>query len=181
MKTLLFCRHGESTANKAGTLAGSLDVALTEKGIQNAEALKDLLRAAPLDHVVTSNLRRAVNTARPIAETHGLALDQWEELREVNFGEAEGNPKVMEGDDSLLEKLVSGRLRGAETLVELEDRALRCWQRLCELSGERICVVGHGVFTTIMFAVHEKVPLEDLPTYRKDFGFENCEVKEISL
>ncbi len=65
---LILVRHGESTANAARLAAGHVDVALTEKGCDQAaragKALKEIIGDRPLLDAVSSPLQRAVDTAR---------------------------------------------------------------------------------------------------------------------
>lgn len=181
-KTIHFSRHGESEANANDIVAGTLDVPLTPKGYAEAERLAATFAAMPrADLVVTSKLQRAAYTAGPVANRHGLPLEEWEELHEVGFGSGEGGPRFTQGEPNALERLGLGLLPGAETLSDLEGRAQACWERLAALPGETIIVVGHASFTAIMFAVREGVPKEGFVEYRKAFKFENCEVKSVML
>ncbi|MBU6423779.1 MAG: phosphoglycerate mutase family protein, partial [Chloroflexi bacterium] len=86
--TLYFVRHGESEANAARRYAGQADSPLTERGRQQAEAVAAALRGVRLDRVVSSDLSRARDTAAAIAREHGLAVEVFPELREVDVGEA---------------------------------------------------------------------------------------------
>ncbi|MFD6555564.1 histidine phosphatase family protein, partial [Streptomyces sp. NPDC058398] len=59
MPTLILVRHGRSTANTAGLLAGwTPGVALDERGTQQAAALPGRLAGLPIAEVVTSPLQR---------------------------------------------------------------------------------------------------------------------------
>lgn len=105
MLTLL--RHGESTANEAGTFTGLLDVPLTHRGERQASAAGQLLRSNHItpDVVVTSTLRRAVRTAELVCDALGTQLPTeavWQ-LNERNYGALTGMTKTdarrMLGDD----------------------------------------------------------------------------------
>lgn len=63
MAQWIFLRHGESTANAGGFLAGWEDVPLTPEGERQARAAGLALAGAPIARVVTSDLRRATRTA----------------------------------------------------------------------------------------------------------------------
>lgn len=69
--TLVLLRHGESTANAAGTFTGWTDVPLTSRGRDQARAAGRLLREAGLlpDVVHTSVLRRSIGTADLVLST----------------------------------------------------------------------------------------------------------------
>jgi len=85
---LLLVRHGESTANAAGLLLGRTDVELTELGRRQAAAVaRDL---GPVRRVISSPLRRALETAQVIAAGAAVSVD--ERWIEVDYGELEGRP-----------------------------------------------------------------------------------------
>jgi probable phosphoglycerate mutase len=87
-RELWLVRHGETPASRGRTLAGWADVPLTEHGESQAAALRPRLAGEQFDGVWSSDLHRALTTAR-------LA---WGEpspdrrLREMSFGELEGQP-----------------------------------------------------------------------------------------
>jgi len=83
---LWLVRHGETVWNANGRLAGWSDVSLTPKGEQQAKSVRPLLKRHHFDSIWSSDLVRAVETARlaygePVQET---------QLREINFGDLEG-------------------------------------------------------------------------------------------
>jgi probable phosphomutase (TIGR03848 family) len=88
--TLLLLRHGRTTANADGGLAGRRPVELDEVGRAQAAAVGDRLKALPLAAVVTSPLircRQTVALALPEAEPHVE-----DGLTECGYGEWEGQP-----------------------------------------------------------------------------------------
>jgi probable phosphoglycerate mutase len=87
-RELWLVRHGETRASRGRTLAGWTDVPLTGHGEDQASALRPLLVGERFDGVWSSDLRRALTTAR-------LAWGEPrpdERLREMSFGELEGRP-----------------------------------------------------------------------------------------
>ena len=83
-------RHGETVWHARNQYAGRSDVALTEKGLAQAEALGQWARTRPITRVVTSDQSRAVRTAGPAAAALGVRVEQDPRLREVDFGRGEG-------------------------------------------------------------------------------------------
>ncbi|MFN8098324.1 MAG: MSMEG_4193 family putative phosphomutase [Dermatophilaceae bacterium] len=93
MPTLLLIRHGRTTANATGVLAGWTDgVGLDDLGTEQARVLADRLAPLPVCRVLASPLQRTVETARPIAQTHGLPVEQVEDLGECRYGAWTGRP-----------------------------------------------------------------------------------------
>ncbi|WP_337060767.1 histidine phosphatase family protein [Kineococcus sp. G2] len=96
MPTLLLVRHGRTTANTAGVLAGwTPGVRLDDHGEQQAAALAQRLAPLPLAAVVTSPLERCRQTAEllravpgPGGERPGALVE--ERLGEVRYGDWTG-------------------------------------------------------------------------------------------
>ena len=63
MITLYLARHGQTEENIARIFQGHMPGTLTVEGIAQAEALRDTLRDISLDAVVSSDLKRCVDTA----------------------------------------------------------------------------------------------------------------------
>jgi probable phosphoglycerate mutase len=69
---LLLIRHAEPMRVVAGEVAGPADPGLTERGAEQARRLADWLEHEQIDAIVASPLRRARETAAPLAATFGL-------------------------------------------------------------------------------------------------------------
>jgi 2,3-bisphosphoglycerate-dependent phosphoglycerate mutase len=84
---LIIVRHAlpERTDGESATA----DPPLTELGSRQAEATAEFLAGETIDHIVASPLRRAIETAEPLARKLGLEIERSEGLREVDaFGDA---------------------------------------------------------------------------------------------
>src|SRR5215218_6168626 len=92
-RPLYYLRHGETEANAAGTIAGSLDVELTKLGREQARVAARGLEHEPITAIYASPLRRARETAQPIAEALGLTVTILDEIAERNWGDLEGMPR----------------------------------------------------------------------------------------
>ncbi|MBF9070006.1 histidine phosphatase family protein [Streptacidiphilus fuscans] len=92
MPTLLLVRHGRSTANSSGVLAGwSPGVSLDEQGEQQAKGLAERLSGLPLSAVVSSPLDRCRQTVAPLlAARPELSLRMDERLGECRYGDWTG-------------------------------------------------------------------------------------------
>lgn len=87
MPTLLLIRHGRTTANAAGILAGwTSGIGLDERGREQARALGERLRELPVCRVVASPLQRTLETAEPIAAAHGIRVETTTDLGEARYG-----------------------------------------------------------------------------------------------
>lgn len=84
MKRLLLVRHGESEWNAVRRLQGQADIELSEKGRQQARALATTVASLKPDRVLTSNLKRARDTATLLGFSSAQPTP---ELREIDVGD----------------------------------------------------------------------------------------------
>ena len=88
--TLLLVRHGESEANLQKRFAGSWDVALTQKGLAQADlTAKYISEKYKVDKIYSSDLQRAYKTAEAISKLTGKEIVTDKGLREIYAGEWE--------------------------------------------------------------------------------------------
>ncbi|MEY9966194.1 putative phosphomutase (TIGR03848 family) [Streptacidiphilus sp. MAP12-16] len=94
MPTLLLVRHGRSTANAAGILAGwTPGVNLDEHGERQAKDLAERLAAVPLAQVVSSPLDRCRQTLAPLLQARAELTQRLDErLGECRYGDWTGRP-----------------------------------------------------------------------------------------
>jgi broad specificity phosphatase PhoE len=83
-------RHGSTVVSAQDRFAGASDVDLSDAGRRQAARLRERLRGEKLAAVYTSPLGRCFETARLIAEPHGLDLQARDGLREIDHGHWEG-------------------------------------------------------------------------------------------
>jgi alpha-ribazole phosphatase len=87
--TVWLIRHGEAEGMK-GRCCGRHDAPLSRDGEEQARRAAGQLACEAISSVYSSNLLRAYQTARIVAEPHGLAVEKIEDLAEMNFGDLEG-------------------------------------------------------------------------------------------
>src|SRR4051794_31881622 len=86
---LVLIRHGQSTWNADGLLAGQGDPPLTQAGRREAAALAPVLGGFPPERAIVSDLVRARDTAALLGHPDARVDARW---REVAVGEWEGRP-----------------------------------------------------------------------------------------
>ena len=87
---LILLRHGETEWNSAGRLQGHLDSALSPEGLRQADLLAARLSSVSFHALYSSDLGRALETARRIATRTGHSILQDWRLRERGLGVFEG-------------------------------------------------------------------------------------------
>lgn len=87
MTTVLLLRHGRTSANADGVLAGWTEgVGLDETGRTQVAALGERLAGVPLAAVISSPLERCVQTAAAVTEHHDLEAVLDPEIGECHYG-----------------------------------------------------------------------------------------------
>jgi broad specificity phosphatase PhoE len=88
---LYLLRHGQTAMSRANVFCGrGLDPALTDEGVSMADAFAAAYRDRTWTAIYSSPLKRAIDTATPLAAARGLAVVQREELAEVDYGQWDG-------------------------------------------------------------------------------------------
>lgn len=143
-------RHGQSEWNGAHRVTGQRDPDLSAKGVAQSRALARVLRDIPLDGIYTSTLRRAVNTAQPVAILKGFDINRHDALKEIHLGVLQG--RYRDARDPEAEQLWQVREQdklhfrppGGESYAELESRVTgRLHEILSDDKQQSILIVGH--------------------------------------
>lgn len=171
MTRLVLIRHAEPEASVHGRVYGALDVALSKRGLHDAKKLASAVRGLALDAVYASPLRRAVETAIPLARERGLELTLHEGLREVDFGELEGRTYEEIGEDhaDLFRAWATNpsaiRFPGGEDYVGLKARVLTAVEEIRERTTSA-AIVAHGGVNRVVLA--DALGLPDDAIFRLD-------------
>ncbi|MEV5612911.1 histidine phosphatase family protein [Streptomyces sp. NPDC052225] len=129
MPTLILVRHGRSTANTAGLLAGwTPGVALDERGAAQAARLPERLRDVPLAEVVTSPLQRCQETVAPLlAARPALTPHTDDRIGECDYGDWSGRKLSELADEPLMEVVqqhpTAAAFPGGESMRQMQHRA----------------------------------------------------------
>lgn len=155
MPTLILARHGRSTSNTAGTLAGRTPgIALDQTGIAQAEAAATRLSEVSLAAAYTSPLERCRQTARILLRDKDIRASAQRGIIEVDYGEWSGR-RLAELARKPLWRTVqqqpsAARFPDGESLSEVSARAVTTVRRLDaqvarEHGGDAVWLaVSHG-------------------------------------
>lgn len=148
MSLLLLARHGETEWNRVGRWQGHADPPLNETGRRQAAELADSLERDGIAAVYSSDLARAVETARTVGERLDLAVTEDAALREIDVGSwsgltrAEVAQRFPEGYARWLEGEIG---HDGESREHLTERVVAAALRIAEAHpGEKVLVVTHG-------------------------------------
>tara|TARA_Y100001970_G_scaffold256217_1_gene333714 strand:+ start:2595 stop:3215 length:621 start_codon:yes stop_codon:yes gene_type:complete len=144
---LIFVRHGrpEHVQTSDGSPA---DPPLAEVGHLQAAAVAQWLKEEPVDHIYSSPMRRAMETAKPIEEALGLSVAIREHLSEFDRNSSSYVPMeiLKEVNRRAWERMASGAVSDStDSLYTWRDSVLGEVEHLIEHhSGQRVVVVCHG-------------------------------------
>jgi len=144
---VVLVRHGETEWSRTGRHTGRTDVPLTEVGERQARALGAALRGHEFALVLSSPLRRALDTAR----LAGFEPEVRDDLAEWDYGEYDGltTPEIREQvPDWTIWRY--GAL-GGESVDQLGARADRVLNELLAVEGD-VLVFSHGHFLRVLTA-----------------------------
>ncbi|MCI3239219.1 histidine phosphatase family protein [Streptomyces spinosisporus] len=164
--TLLLARHGQTVWHAENRYAGVSDVALTETGRAQAEALGRWAGAHPVDAIWTSTVSRAIATAEPACRALGLTPHREHELRECDFGVMEGRTLAeFTAQDPVAAAAfradpVAHPFPGAEDPRAAADRGAAALRRIAAAhDGERVLVVAHNTLLRLILCRFLSIPL----------------------
>ena len=136
MTTVLLVRHGRTSANTAGVLAGrSSGVELDDLGRKQVQALGERIVGVPLRALVSSPLRRCKQTSQALlaARTDGLDLTVEQGLTECGYGEWTGKSLRDLAKEDLWKTVQTQpsavRFPGGESMTEMSSRVVQTIRR----------------------------------------------------
>ena len=145
----LLIRHADTDALHRGVTGWLPGIHLSEGGRAQAQALAGRLSGKPLRAVYASPLERARETAAAIAAPHGLGVEVWKEIIEVDCGEWAGRtfPELETVPEwkRFNTYRSSTRIPGGETMLDVQSRMVNALETLRVRHGDAtIAVVSHG-------------------------------------
>ncbi|MBU2886862.1 histidine phosphatase family protein [Gilvimarinus agarilyticus] len=169
-------RHG--ACNGGHIFRGSIDVPLSEQGWQQMSTGLQSLQG-PWQSIISSPSIRCQNFARTVAEAHGCELTLDEQLREIHFGDWEGQPveQVWREQESLC--LAWSRAPdqvtppNGEPYSAFKARVLTAIARLSDTYGasDKVLIVTHGgVIKSLLNVARGEAPA-DMMQLNIDYGF----------
>jgi len=172
-RKIWFVRHAQSEYNKKHLFTGWHNPNLTEKGVGAARELKSDLSSVDFDHVFSSPLKRAADTAALIVEgRYEIKFD--DRLKERSYGDWSGLNKS-EIKEKVGEELFLSARRGwstkppnGESLEDVSSRVSSFLETL-PLSGN-ILIVSHGNTIraiSVLLGINNK---EDISSYELKTG-----------
>lgn len=177
VKRAYIIRHGQTDWNRIGRWQGALPVPLNEHGVEQARLLAEALRTAPIQAVYTSDLPRAYDTARALADALNLTPVSDPRLQEIHLGVFQGltRDEIIAQYPQDWEALHNSgswyeyKAPGGESRRETQQRIVAGWQDITASAGvDTIALVSHGM--TIRLLMLKLFEGETERLRRTDFG-----------
>ena len=148
---LILVRHGRP--EHVENAAGAADPVLSEIGREQAECTADLLIGAGIDHIVTSPMRRAAQTAAPLSERLDLVPEIIEGLAEFDRHESSYVPAEIRREtdpESFYVDPMDGIGDDVHDFVEAVTTNFR--SVIADNPGRTVVAFCHGMVTSVWFA-----------------------------
>jgi probable phosphoglycerate mutase len=164
---LIIVRHGQTEWNIKGIRQGHLDSPLTGRGLAQAKALGQRLAREKFSVLYSSDLGRAIETAREIVSVTGHQIVTDARLRERHLGIFQGlnaneiNERYPEERRLLRTSGPGYVIPGGESMIQQVERNVAFLDSLAvRHAGETIVVVTHGGVVSGFFRHTLAIPLD---------------------
>ena len=156
MPRLILVRHGETIENERHIMQGQTHGSLNDTGRRQAEQLREDLLAERIDVYISSDLNRAVETCRILAEGTGKEVITTPLLRERDWGGFTGRYIPDLKDEPWPNDI--------ETIETMKARAARFLDMIkTEYPGKTVLAVGHGIINKAIQSVYHQKPMPEIP------------------
>jgi broad specificity phosphatase PhoE len=174
-------RHGESLYNAEGRIQGQAEVELSPLGLLQAAAIAEALADEAIDAIFASPLRRAWQTAEPIAARLGLSIHSDDRLKEIHAGIFQEHlwdeieAKFPDAARLWREQLPDFVIPGGESRRALMERGRAVFESMRETPFRRIAVISHGGLLAAALKALLQIPAELNP-----FSFYNASISVLA-
>ena len=167
---VILLRHGETIYNKEKRLQSPKD-SLTEEGKEQIFRLKENLTKFDFDEIISSDEKRAVESAEIISGWLKKEFKKIDLIREKSSGDF-SDKLVSEVDWSLVSgSFLSKKIPGGDSVQDVIIRASDFFKMLNQFEqGKKILVISHGTFLRVLFCL---ILNKDIKEYLLDYEFPN--------
>ncbi len=151
MTRLMLVRHGLTEYNNTRKFGGHSDVELNDEGRIQAEKVRTRLVGEKIDAIYSSDLKRAISTVEIISDGREVETIICPELREMNYGDAEGMTfdEIGRKYPGLREMIIDFDMQlefpGGESLSEFIERTITFMDRINNQPGNQVVlIVSHS-------------------------------------
>jgi probable phosphoglycerate mutase len=176
-RTIYLLRHGQPVLPEGGKrYIGQTDLALSPEGERQAEQWRAFFGTVHLKTIFSSDLQRALQTARIIARGQTAKMVSLSALREVNLGAWEGQRfaamRHREPESFALRGHAPSAHRppGGESFRELQARVIPAFKQIAAQATGPILIVGHAGVNRVVLCHLLGMPLDHLFRIAQDYA-----------
>jgi broad specificity phosphatase PhoE len=144
-------RHGETEWSRSGQHTSRTDLPLTHEGERQAESLKRMLVGHSFALVLSSPMKRAVETCRLVGLAPKVTFETTDDLREWDYGDYEGLTTAEIQKRVPGWTIFTGSVPNGETVERVGARADRVISRALAAAGD-VALFGHGHLLRVLAA-----------------------------
>jgi len=172
-------RHGHALGDSEKSARYSTDISLTERGVREAEAMRDFLRNTPFDEAWSSDISRSHETARIVLQPHALDLNTSPAYREIA---ADLSTAIRMGQGAMNERLAtiayqlwrgdiatSRMFDTGDSFPEYFDRVNAAMEQIAvNATGRTVLLVAHSGFNRAALCWAVGASVSALPAFEQD-------------
>jgi broad specificity phosphatase PhoE len=176
---LYIVRHGQTDWNVERRLQGNTDIPLNEVGRAQAAELKEKLKDIEFDLCISSDLQRAVETARIVSGKQSMVLQKDKRLRERHFGAWEG--RLSSEYHSALDE----QRADVESDEIVQSRVFACLKEIADLHPEtNILIATHGgvmrnMISKLCSIAISEIHVENMALLKVKISEQGMEIKDM--
>jgi broad specificity phosphatase PhoE len=176
IRRLVMLRHGQTDYNAGSRMQGQLDTELSDLGRDQAVAAAEVLAKRQPLLIVSSDLRRALDTALTLGERAGLPVQVDTRLRETHLGDWQGLTHLevdaaAPGTRQAWRDDARWAPHGGESRVDVAARSLPLMAELVSQQSEwgveepdrPVVLVAHGGLIAALTAALLDLPVDNWP------------------
>jgi len=174
--TVWLIRHGTPDGAE-GRCYGRYDIPLSSAGIEQAGRLASRLEVERLARVYASPLRRALDTARIIAESHDVPVEPAGSFVEIHFGDFEGltydeiQARFPEAFQLWMEQPANVQFPNGECFQDMRVRVLRAMDSVVAYHpAESVAIVTHAGVIRLLIAEALSIPHSQIFRLAQDYA-----------
>ena len=172
-------RHGQTAYNKQEIILGTTDIELDETGERQAQELAEKIKElGNIDLMIASPMKRAMRTARAVADKCGISMIVDERLREWDYGEYEGRSRFTEG---FAENKINFGVRmgkSGESLLQLSHRVYTALDDIISRYRDKnVLIVSHGGICRVIETYFNDMTTDEFANWFMD----NCGLIEYNV
>lgn len=172
-------RHGQTAYNKQEIILGTTDIDLDETGEKQAQELAEKIKElGDIDLMIVSPMKRAMKTAKAVADKCGISMVIDERLREWDYGGYEGKSRFTEG---FAENKINFGVRmgkSGESLLQLSHRVYTALDDIISRYRDKnVLIVSHGGICRVIETYFNDMTTDEFANWFMD----NCGLIEYNV